>query len=247
MEEGQGIRKGPWTEQEDIQLICFVGLFGDRRWDFIAKVSGLNRTGKSCRLRWVNYLHPGLKRGKMSTQEERLVLELHAKWGNRWSKIARKLPGRTDNEIKNYWRTHMRKKAQEKRRALCSSSSSSSSSSSCSSSSGPVKFFDSGGSEISASSSTKKKGEENQGVGDPNGYSMDDIWKDIDMCDDHEGLIINQDCNYSCPALNPPSWAYYCGDSSWKMEEEESKLIFSGYDDHNGRPRLAQANQNFFY
>ncbi|XP_023007025.1 transcription factor MYB59-like isoform X2 [Cucurbita maxima] len=207
---------------------------------------GLNRTGKSCRLRWVNYLHPGLKRGKMSTQEERLVLELHAKWGNRWSKIARKLPGRTDNEIKNYWRTHMRKKAQEKRRALCSSSSSSSSSS-CSSSSGPVKFFDSGGSEISASSSTKKKGEENQGVGDPNGYSMDDIWKDIDMCDDHEGLIINQDSNYSCPALNPPSWEYYCGDSSWKMEEEESKLIFSGYDDHNGRPRLAQANQNFFY
>uniref|UniRef100_Q4JL84-4 Isoform MYB59-4 of Transcription factor MYB59 n=1 Tax=Arabidopsis thaliana TaxID=3702 RepID=Q4JL84-4 len=58
-------RKGPWTEQEDILLVNFVHLFGDRRWDFVAKVSGLNRTGKSCRLRWVNYLHPGLKRGKM--------------------------------------------------------------------------------------------------------------------------------------------------------------------------------------
>nr|AAY97896.1 MYB transcription factor MYB59-4 [Arabidopsis thaliana] len=60
-------RKGPWTEQEDILLVNFVHLFGDRRWDFVAKVSGLNRTGKSCRLRWVNYLHPGLKRGKMSS------------------------------------------------------------------------------------------------------------------------------------------------------------------------------------
>ncbi|XP_022148321.1 transcription factor MYB59 isoform X2 [Momordica charantia] len=225
---------------------------------------GLNRTGKSCRLRWVNYLHPGLKRGKMSSQEERLVLELHAKWGNRWSKIARKLPGRTDNEIKNYWRTHMRKKAQEKRRALSASLSSSSSSSSSSSNNsavefpadtGPVKFFDSGGSEgseVTALSTTKKKMEENQEQGDPNGYSMDDIWKDIDLSD-HESLIMNQDvyseedCNFSCPALTSSSpWDYYCGDSLWRMEEEESKLIFSGYD-HNGRPRLAQANQNFFY
>ncbi|XP_022943941.1 transcription factor MYB59-like [Cucurbita moschata] len=261
MVEGQEIRKGPWTEQEDIQLICFVGLFGDRRWDFIAKVSGLNRTGKSCRLRWVNYLHPGLKRGKMTAQEERLVLELHNKWGNRWSKIARKLPGRTDNEIKNYWRTHMRKKAQEKRRALSSSSSSSSSYSSNNpavefpADTGPVKFFDSGGSEISASSSsTKKKMVENQELGDPNGFSMDDIWKDIDLSD-HESLTMNQDVyseedcnNFSCPALTSPTpWDYYCGDSLWRMEEEEeSKLIFSGYD-HNGRPRLAQPNQNFFY
>jgi myb proto-oncogene protein len=94
---------------------------------------GLNRTGKSCRLRWVNYLHPGLKRGKMTPQEERLVLELHSKWGNRWSRIARKLPGRTDNEIKNYWRTHMRKKAQEKKKSTTTTTSNSSSSSSSSS------------------------------------------------------------------------------------------------------------------
>ncbi|GMN24337.1 hypothetical protein TIFTF001_000509 [Ficus carica] len=180
------IRKGPWTEQEDFQLVCFVGLFGDRRWDFIAKVSGLNRTGKSCRLRWVNYLHPGLKRGKMSPQEERLVLELHAKWGNRWSRIARKLPGRTDNEIKNYWRTHMRKKAQEKKRANNSNSSSSSSPSpSRSSSSNSMKssssssnittveslpfpdsttgvesFYDTGGRVVSAAKDDQKKADD---------------------------------------------------------------------------------------
>ncbi|KAF3526230.1 hypothetical protein F2Q69_00051198 [Brassica cretica] len=87
---------------------------------------GLNRIGKNCRLRWVNYLHSGLKRGKMTQQEERLVLELHAKRGNRWSKIARKLSGRTDNEIKNYCRTHMRKKAQEKKKRPMSPASSSS-------------------------------------------------------------------------------------------------------------------------
>ena len=77
--------------------------------------AGLRRTGKSCRLRWVNYLHPGLKRGRITADEERLILSLHAEWGSRWSRIARKLPGRTDNEIKNYWRTHMRKKAQEEK------------------------------------------------------------------------------------------------------------------------------------
>nr|WQQ41742.1 MYB54 protein [Camellia japonica] len=73
-------------------------------------VAGLKRTGKSCRLRWVNYLHPGLKRSKMTPLEERLVLELQSKWGNRWSRIAHKLPGRTDNEIKNYWNTHIKRK-----------------------------------------------------------------------------------------------------------------------------------------
>ncbi|GFZ13222.1 myb domain protein 59 [Actinidia rufa] len=111
------MRKGPWTEHEDVQLLFYVKLFGDRRWDFIAKVSGLKRSGKSCRLRWVNYLHPDLKHGKMTPHEERLVIELQSKWGNRWSRIARKLPGRTDNEIKNYWRTHMRKKAQARKRS----------------------------------------------------------------------------------------------------------------------------------
>ncbi|XP_039043511.1 transcription factor MYB59-like [Hibiscus syriacus] len=207
MEQNE-LRKGPWTDQEDMILINFVHLFGHRRWDYIAKVSGLNRTGKSCRLRWVNYLHPGLKRGKMTPQEERLVLELHAKWGNRWSRIARKLPGRTDNEIKNYWRTHIRKKAQEKKKPM--------------SRTGKVSFYDTGGPNTAAS-----EGEKSQEFEDEKGYSMDDIWKDIDMSEEKmiKPLTANycdQDCcNIFCHSMEKDiSW-----DSLWKMEEDESKMF----------------------
>ena len=75
--------------------------------------AGLNRTGKSCRLRWLNYLRPDLRRGSITPQEQLLILELHSRWGNRWSKIAQHLPGRTDNEIKNYWRTRVQKHAKQ--------------------------------------------------------------------------------------------------------------------------------------
>ncbi|KAF7805497.1 Transcription factor MYB59 [Senna tora] len=233
----QEIRKGPWTEQEDIKLVSFVGLFGDRRWDFIAKVSGLNRTGKSCRLRWVNYLHPGLKRGKMTPLEERLVLELHSKWGNRWSRIARKLPGRTDNEIKNYWRTHMRKIAQEKKRAAISSPTSSSCHSSLSSENhtvdsyptkktGEESFYDTGGPNMTSKTETKI-GEDQ--VGDQ-GYSMDDIWKDIALSESLMHPVYDGHsevgCNFSCPPMPSPSWEY-SSDSLWVMDEEESKEIKS--------------------
>ncbi|GMN28457.1 hypothetical protein TIFTF001_002061 [Ficus carica] len=73
-------------------------------------VAGLLRCGKSCRLRWTNYLRPDLKRGLLSDYEEKMVIDLHAQLGNRWSKIASRLPGRTDNEIKNHWNTHIKKK-----------------------------------------------------------------------------------------------------------------------------------------
>ncbi|TQD84019.1 hypothetical protein C1H46_030402 [Malus baccata] len=118
----QGWRKGSWSREEDNLLSEYVSLHGEGRWGSVARSTGLKRSGKSCRLRWVNYLRPGLKRGHITPQEEDIIVELHALWGNKWSTIARYLPGRTDNEVKNFWRTHFKRKEkctqkQEKRKA----------------------------------------------------------------------------------------------------------------------------------
>ncbi|KAL6182008.1 hypothetical protein ACLB2K_043431 [Fragaria x ananassa] len=105
-----GVKKGPWTAEEDKKLINFILTNGQCCWRAVPKLAGLRRCGKSCRLRWTNYLRPDLKRGLLTESEEQLVIDLHARLGNRWSKIAARLPGRTDNEIKNHWNTHIKKK-----------------------------------------------------------------------------------------------------------------------------------------
>ncbi|KAL5223085.1 hypothetical protein ABZP36_027798 [Zizania latifolia] len=96
-------------------LAGYVAAHGEGRWNELARAAGLRRTGKSCRLRWLNYLRPDVRRGDFTPQEQLLILELHFRWGNRWSKIAQQLPGRTDNEIKNYWRTRVQKHAKQLR------------------------------------------------------------------------------------------------------------------------------------
>ncbi|XXG40763.1 hypothetical protein AAC387_Pa01g1400 [Persea americana] len=104
------VNKVAWTEEEDRKLSQCIQTHGEKRWRLVPSKAGLNRCGKSCRLRWLNYLRPNIKRGNISDQEEDLIIRLHKLLGNRWSLIAGRLPGRTDNEIKNYWNSHLRKR-----------------------------------------------------------------------------------------------------------------------------------------
>ncbi|KAF1861273.1 hypothetical protein Lal_00013999 [Lupinus albus] len=105
-----GLKKGPWSPEEDKILVEYIERHGHGSWRALPKVAGLNRCGKSCRLRWTNYLRPDIKRGKFTDQEEQLIINLHALLGNKWAAISGHLPGRTDNEIKNFWNTHLKKK-----------------------------------------------------------------------------------------------------------------------------------------
>ncbi|KAM3740266.1 hypothetical protein ACB098_08G085400 [Castanea mollissima] len=106
---GGGLKKGPWTSAEDAILVEYVKKHGEGNWNAVQKHSGLSRCGKSCRLRWANHLRPDLKKGGFNPEEERRIIELHAMMGNKWARMAAELPGRTDNEIKNYWNTRIKR------------------------------------------------------------------------------------------------------------------------------------------
>ncbi|KAL0896251.1 hypothetical protein Bca101_080212 [Brassica carinata] len=108
--EKVGIKRGRWTAEEDQILSTYIQSNGEGSWRSLPQNAGLKRCGKSCRLRWINYLRSDIKRGNITPEEEELVVKLHSTLGNRWSLIASHLPGRTDNEIKNYWNSHLRRK-----------------------------------------------------------------------------------------------------------------------------------------
>ncbi|PKA50720.1 Myb-related protein 306 [Apostasia shenzhenica] len=113
----KGVKKGPWTPEEDIILVTYIQDHGAGNWRSVPTNTGLMRCSKSCRLRWTNYLRPGIKRGNFTDQEEKLIIHLQALLGNRWAAIASYLPERTDNDIKNYWNTHLKKKLMRKLQA----------------------------------------------------------------------------------------------------------------------------------
>nr|XP_043607000.1 transcription factor MYB1-like [Erigeron canadensis] len=112
---GLGLKKGAWTVAEDTLLRKCIETYGEGKWHLVPLKAGLNRCRKSCRLRWLNYLRPNIKRGDFGDDEVDLILRLHKLLGNKWSLIAGRIPGRTANDVKNYWNTHIRPRLRQKK------------------------------------------------------------------------------------------------------------------------------------
>lgn len=111
------VKKGPWSAEEDSKLKSYIEKNGTGgNWIALPQKVGLKRCGKSCRLRWLNYLRPDIKHGGFSEEEDNIICSLYISIGSRWSIIAAQLPGRTDNDIKNYWNTKLKKKLLGKQR-----------------------------------------------------------------------------------------------------------------------------------